>query len=230
MVAMLRRPRALLGVVLGGVALSIVAEIVAQCLPPHYSPVSQTESALAVGPYGFLEACNLFVRGLVTVAFLGAFVQIVPAPLRSRRGVVLLGVSAAAKIVLAFAPTDLTPRPETVHGIIHAVAAVASFLSGAIGQLLLAIRVARGRDLGTWGVLFVAIAWISVALAVVDIATLPIASRIGVWGLLERALSALLLGGLVLESLELWPHAPAHAANRPFAPEEAVSRGAEAGS
>jgi len=38
-------------VALVGVVLYLVLDAIAQVLPPHYNPLSQAESDLAVGPY-----------------------------------------------------------------------------------------------------------------------------------------------------------------------------------
>ena len=44
----------LLGTVMVCIVLSVLLEVIVQLLPPHYNPLSQSESDLAVGPYGFL--------------------------------------------------------------------------------------------------------------------------------------------------------------------------------
>lgn len=36
-----------------GIALYVVIDVITQLLPPHYNPISQAESNLAVGPYGY---------------------------------------------------------------------------------------------------------------------------------------------------------------------------------
>ncbi|HEY7356765.1 MAG TPA: DUF998 domain-containing protein, partial [Ktedonobacterales bacterium] len=41
-----------------GIALYVVLDVIAQLLPPHYNPISQAESDLAVGPYGWIMAIN----------------------------------------------------------------------------------------------------------------------------------------------------------------------------
>ena len=60
----------LLGTVLVGTLIAVLIEVIVQGLPPHYSPVSQPESDLAVGPYGFLEAISFFMRGALTLVFI----------------------------------------------------------------------------------------------------------------------------------------------------------------
>lgn len=128
----------LLGTVIVGIALAVLLEVIVQALPPHYSPLSQSESDLAVGPYGFLMALNFVIRGVLLLIFVAAYVRAVPKEGQSRSGLILLGVSALGKLIIAFVATDLTARPHTIHGAIHALVALASFFCGALGVLLLA--------------------------------------------------------------------------------------------
>ena len=71
-------PHLLFGTVIAGIMLSVLLEVSVQLLPPHYNPLSQPESDLAVGPYGFLMALNFVVRGIVYLTFLVAFINAVP--------------------------------------------------------------------------------------------------------------------------------------------------------
>jgi hypothetical membrane protein len=48
-------------------ALYVALDIIAQALPPHYSPISQAESDLAVRPYGYVMSINFIVRGLLSL-------------------------------------------------------------------------------------------------------------------------------------------------------------------
>ncbi len=50
--------------------LYLVIDTVAQILPPHYSPIRDAESDLAVGPYGFLMTVNFVNRGVLSILFL----------------------------------------------------------------------------------------------------------------------------------------------------------------
>ena len=54
----LLRVRQLLVIVDALIILYVVLDVVAQVLPPHYSPISQAESLLAVGPYGYIMTVN----------------------------------------------------------------------------------------------------------------------------------------------------------------------------
>jgi hypothetical protein len=110
----------LLGAVIVGIMLVVVLEVIVQLLPPHYNLISQSESDLAVGPYGFLMALDFIIGGVLLLLFIVAFRRVIPKQGQSRSGLILLGVAAMCKLIIAFAATDLTPRPGTIHGTIHA--------------------------------------------------------------------------------------------------------------
>ena len=129
-------------VVAVGILLYVVLDILAQLLPPHYSPVTQAESDLAVGPYGFLMTLNFVNRGLFSLVFLYALVQTVRPeregwrPLRS--GVAFLAIWAVGAVLLAAFPTDVPNLPLSWHGAIHLVVALLAFFGGAVGTFALA--------------------------------------------------------------------------------------------
>ena len=58
-----------------GVFLSLVLGRVAQLPPPHFSPITQSESDLAVGPWGVLMTINFVSRGALSLLFICALVQ-----------------------------------------------------------------------------------------------------------------------------------------------------------
>ncbi len=116
-------------------AIYVVLDIVVQLLPPHYSPISQAESDLGVGPYGWLMDLNFVVRGILSLALVYALYRLWPgASPRPRIGLALVGTWGAAAFVLAVSPADVS-GPATVHGTVHDIAAFAAFLCVAIGAL-----------------------------------------------------------------------------------------------
>ncbi|HEY4033996.1 MAG TPA: DUF998 domain-containing protein [Ktedonobacteraceae bacterium] len=197
-------PQLLFGIVVAGIILSILLEVTAQLLPPYYNPISQPESDLAVGPYGFLMALNFVVRGIVYLAFLAAFMKAVPKEGQSRSGLILLGISAIGKFIIAFAATDLTPRPETIHGIIHTIAALLSFLTGTLGVLLLARALHHVSNMRPSPRFLVGLAWLTFIWSLIVIVTVAVSTQIHVWGLLERILTGLFFLWILLASLSLW--------------------------
>ena len=122
-----------------GIVLYLVLDVVA--LPPHYSPVSQSESDLAVRPYAYIMAVNFLIRGLLSWSFITELVITLGARRSQYRiGLILLGLWAIGAMILAFFPTDLTPTPPTTQGIIHSITALVAFFVGGFGVLALSLR------------------------------------------------------------------------------------------
>src|SRR6185437_3342848 len=107
-----------------GIVLYVILDVIAQLLPPHYSPIRQPESDLAVGPYGWVMALNFVVRGLLSFALIAALIKGAPEAIRSRAGLVLLGIWAVGALLLAAFPTDVGGGKVTLHGAIHLLVAV----------------------------------------------------------------------------------------------------------
>jgi len=136
-------PRVPFFATIGGIALYVVLDAVAQSLPPHYSPIRQVESDLAVGPYGYIMAVNFVNRGLLSLLFLYGLMRSLPSLSGLRTGFLLFGVWAVGALILAVAPTDVN-TPATLHGVVHLVVATLAFLGAALGAL--SISRALGRD------------------------------------------------------------------------------------
>jgi hypothetical membrane protein len=181
----------LLGAVIVGIMLVVVLEVIVQLLPPHYNPLSQSESDLAVGPYGFLMALDFIIGGVLLLLFIVAFRRVIPKEGQSRSGLILLGVAAICKLTIAFAATDLTPRPETIHGTIHAVVALVSFFCEALGLLLLARSLRHVPNMRPSARFLVGLAIVTLVWSLIVIVTVVVSTQIGVWGLLERVATAL---------------------------------------
>jgi hypothetical protein len=137
-------------VVILELVLYVALDVVAQLLLPHYSPISQAESDLAVGKFGFIMTINFLNRGVLSLLFIFAFLQILDsvgvARSRFRTGTYLLGAWAVGAILLAIFPTDVPATPVSWHGAIHLVVAVIAFIGGAFGTLAVSQRL--GREFG----------------------------------------------------------------------------------
>jgi hypothetical protein len=72
----LSRVRQLSAIVDAQIILYVVLDAIVQVLPPHYSPISQAESLLAVGPYGYIMTVNFLNRGVFSLLFVYVLVQI----------------------------------------------------------------------------------------------------------------------------------------------------------
>jgi len=191
--------RQLFWVVIGAIVLYVVLDAIAQSLPPHYSPVRDAESDLAVGPYGYIMAINFLNRGALSLIFLYALSKITRANggLESmgvgrsfRIGVYVFAVWAVGAILLAFFPTDVPATPVSWHGAIHLVVAALAFFGGAFGALLLSLQFGKNRALQGAKRLARLIAILSVVLLLVGLVS--IAGPIG--GLTER----MFLGSVLL--------------------------------
>ena len=138
-------------VALAGVVLYLVLDIAAQLLPPHYSPISQPESDLAVGPFGYIMAVNFLNRGILSLEFVLALmgtVRLTGGDMSQHRGgVILLGVWSVGAFLLALFPTDVPSTPVSWHGAIHLVVAIVAFLAGAFGALLVSFRMSGNQTL-----------------------------------------------------------------------------------
>lgn len=136
----LNNPRPYFVATILGIVLYIVLNIIAQLLPPHYSVISQAESLLAVGPYGYIMAVDFVIRGLFSLSFIIGFIITVNSKKsRYRIGLILLGIWSIGAFILAFNPADATP-PATIHGTVHQITALIVFLGGGFGILALSLR------------------------------------------------------------------------------------------
>ncbi len=201
-----RTTRLLFGLVIVGIMLALLLEVIVQLLPPHYNPLSQSESDLAVGPYGFLMAIDFVIRGLLILIFVAAFMSVIPKEGQSRSGLILLGVSAIGKLIIAFVPTDLTSPPQTIHGTIHALVALVSFFCGALGILLLARSLRHVPNVRPSQRFLVGLAVVTLVWSVIVIVTIVVSTQIGVWGLLERILDGLFYLWIFIVSIGLWQY------------------------
>ncbi|SEN17423.1 DUF998 domain-containing protein [Cryobacterium luteum] len=187
-----------------GVVLYVLIDVVLQFLPPHYSPISDAESNLAVGPYGWVMNLNFLGRAVFCVAVVVALAGAAPTPAFGRKdpllgtGLGLLLLGGASSAVLAFFPTDVsaehtsTLQTSTLSGAIHLAVASFGFLTALAAILLLTIWLRIRRVLpraAPWAIAFAALTLAGLLLVVAANAWLP-----GVVGLAERAALAGILG------------------------------------
>jgi len=207
-----RDTRRLFWVVIAGVVLYVLLDAVAQLLPPHYSPIRDAESDLAVGPYGYIMTINFLDRGFLSIVFLYALGRFagMPGELASpeaagrfRTGRLALWVWGIGAIFLAIFPTDVPATPVSWHGAIHLVVAILAFIGGALGALLLSLRFSDSKTLrGAKGA--------SLALAVLSIVFLFVmlgSTGSGVGGLTERLFLGAVLVWITYVSAYLAVHA-----------------------
>ncbi len=174
-----------------GIVLYLVLDIIAQLLPPHYSFITQAESDLAVGPYGYVMAVNFLIRGLFSLSFIiGLIIIFSSVKSRYRAGLILFGIWSIGAFILAFFPADITP-PSTLHGMIHGITAIAIFLGSSLGILILSIRMRIDHEFKdiTRYLLLLSI------FSVIILASMLLGSLVHLFGLIER---------IFLASIILW--------------------------
>jgi hypothetical protein len=183
-----------------GIVLYVVLDVVVQLLPPHYSPISQAESDLAVGEFGFIMTINFLIRGVLSLLFIYAFLRTLDyakvARSQFRTGTYLLGAWAVGAILLAVFPTDVPATPVSWHGAIHLLLAIIAFIGGAFGTLAISQRLSQNGEFQRLKRIALPLSMVVVALLVVDLGLfffVHLNSRVG--GLTER---------LFLSSVLLW--------------------------
>jgi len=160
-----------------GVVLHALVDVVLQFLPPHYSPISDAESNLAVGPYGWVMNLNFLGRALSTVCAAVAIGLTGQASLLRRTGLALMVVAGACSAALAFLPTDINRpgefglRTSTATGAVHLAVASVGFLAALpafallTGWLRRSPRLRRGYRPALALVVVAAVGLLSVSLA-----------------------------------------------------------------
>jgi hypothetical protein len=137
----LSRVRQLFVIVDALIILYIVLVAIAQVLPPHYSPISQAESLLAVGPYGFIMTVNFLNRGVFSLLFVYAFVQILTLLGDNWRnykwGLYAIGIWGVGALLLAGFPA--TGRTLVIHTIIGLIV----FIAAPLGELSISLKLDR---------------------------------------------------------------------------------------
>jgi hypothetical protein len=185
-----------------GIVLYAVLDIVVQLLPPHYSAITQAESDLAVGPYGYIMTVNFVIRGLLTYAFLFGVLAATQLGRNARVGVALLAVWGGGAFILAVSPADVG-SVVTLHGTIHNITALVAFTGGAFGTLLLSLHFTaddRLRGISTSARL---IAALGVLFYVATAAAFFIRRLAHVFGLLERLFIGFVLLWIFVVALQL---------------------------
>jgi hypothetical protein len=204
----------LLALTLGGIVLYVVLDVVAQLLPPHYSPIRQAESDLGVGPYGWIMSVNFVLRGILTAGAAILVAAAFPADARPRAAVGCLWAFAVGSALLAFFPTDilddrrLVPNPvPTAHGDLHLLVAALAFAAAAVGVLWLSLVLPRAEALRAVRTPALVLA----SLAVLAVVLLRSAGRHHWGGLDERLFLAATLAwlGTVAWTVGRHPTAPA---------------------
>ena len=202
----------------------VILDAVAQSLPPHYSPTSQAESDLAVGPYGYIMTLNFINRGVFSLCFLFGLLLAVyssgTASPRFRTGAYAFSVWSVGSLLLAAFPTDVPATPVSWHGALHLLVAIAAFLGGGFGALYISLGMAGSAVARARGVAL-PLATLSFVLCLLELLGAAVATGLysHYGGLVERLfLGSMLLwiGAVSLKMLKLAsPKEPAKQRGRP---------------
>lgn len=197
----IQRARTLLLAAVVGIVLYAALDALVQSLPPHYSALSQAESDLAVGPYGYVMAVNFVNRGILSLLFLLGFSRAVKPLPEYRRGYFLVGVWAVGSMILAAFPTDVGGA-STIHGAIHLLVAIIAFLGGVFGELALSRSLGDDQlleHIGKYASVIAILAFVSLAALFLGPGLAPRAFQ-SISGLVERAFIGLVLAWMLAVS------------------------------
>ena len=193
-----------------GIVVYVVLNVIAQLLPPHYSPLTQAISDLAVGPYGWLMAVIFLLFSVLSLAFLLGYIWGTSKEGRSRVGLIFLTIWSVLPGVLAFFPTDIVDAngypgsmqaihmTTTLHGMLHIVLSLIAFSSGMLATLFISLRFSRDerlRSLRTPALLIALLMWPTFLLT-------DTFAKLGLYGVGERLFVG--LGVLWMLIVALW--------------------------
>jgi hypothetical protein len=176
----------------------VLIDVVLQLLPPHYSPVADAESNLAVGPFGWVMNLNFLGRAAMTFCVLIVVSRIRPASSLRRTGSVLLGLAGLCSAALVFFATDVNGpgefgiAPTTTVGTIHVVIATTGFLLALTAMIMLTLWMRGAPEL--LGVRCAATVFLGVAVFGLASLAASIAFVPSVLGVTERVCLAGILG------------------------------------
>ena len=203
------------------IILYLVLDAIAQVLPPHYSPISQAESLLAVGPYGYIMTVNFLNRGVLSLLFVYAFVQILTMLGENWRnyklGLYAIAIWGVAALLLAgFPATGPTLGIHTIIGIII-------FIATPLGELSISLKLSKVKALAGVRRIALVIAGLAVLFMLFYLGALPFLHHLksDYSGLFERLLIGSVIAWVGITSTYLLRHVnslllkPEQSVNRP---------------
>ena len=188
-----------------GPILFTVVFVVHGLLRSDYSPVGDPISALAIGPYGWVQDLNFIVFGVLMLAYaVGLHLGLRPA----RAGILgpaLLALAGVGAVLSGVVPLRAVAGGGTYEPAGHTVAVFMAFLGAGIGLIALSRRMTgdpRWRSLATY-TLATGIAIVVLFLAVGALASTPDAPLNRWFGLTQRVLLAVWYPCLIILALRL---------------------------
>lgn len=205
-----------------GIVAYVLLNVIAQLLPPHYSPLSQAISDLALGPYGWLLAVIFLLYSVLSLAFLLGYLWGTSKEGRSRVGMIFLAIWGVLPGVLAFLPPDnvdahgypgalqALQMTTTLHGMLHIVLSLIAFVSGMLATLFISLRFSRDarlRSLRTPALLIALLMWPTFLLT-------DTFGKLGLYGVGERLFVGLGLLWMLIVALWIRRRLQGDASNR----------------
>jgi hypothetical membrane protein len=182
------------------VLIYVLTDVVLQLLPPHYSVLSDAESDLAVGPFGWAMNLNFLARAMMSGCVVVAVAFTAPASRLRRFGSGLIALAGLCSAALVLFPADVNNAgdfgmtPRTTVGVVHALFATTGFLVVLAAMALLTRWIGRPRPV----MVFFVVALSGLLLLAVSLVALP-----QVVGLTERLCLVGILGWAFAFCLEL---------------------------
>lgn len=170
-------------------------DVILQGLPPHYSVISDAESDLAVGQFGWAMQVNFALRAVMSGCVVAAVALLGPVSAARRSGLVLLSVAGLCSAALVFFPTDVNRPGEygmtarTTVGLIHVIFATTGFVAVLAAMVVLTASLRLTVPGPRAAVAFLAVGGAGLILLAVSLTVLP-----QVVGLTERVCLAGILG------------------------------------
>ncbi|MGH8116380.1 MAG: DUF998 domain-containing protein [Rhodanobacteraceae bacterium] len=151
-------------VALVGVGVFAVVCGAVQFLRTDYNPLGMPLSFYVIGPYGRVVEGSFFVLAVGLAALGAGCYRALARGARSAAPLLLFVVAAIALCITAVEFTDIPGQPSTLHGYVHVIAAVVSFLCVTVAMLLQSWRFrldARGRDRFRSAIAIAAVAFVA---------------------------------------------------------------------
>ena len=182
------------------VLLYLLIDVVLQFLPPHYSVLSDAESNLAVGPFGWAMNLNFLARAVMSGCVVVAVTATAPTSRLRIAGSVLLALAGLCSAALVLFPADVNRAgefgmtPRTTIGLVHVMFATSGFLAVLVAMAMLTRWIRRPGPV----MVFLLVASAGLCLLATSLAIFP-----QVAGLTERLCLAGILGWTFALCLEL---------------------------
>lgn len=134
-------------IAIAGFSVHIAILIALHVLSPEFDPLRQFMSEYAVGEYGWLLTIALVAVVIGCAALTIVLYRAYPPPLRSRIGVICLGIATLASLLVIvpvdMQPLDLRGEAMTTNIRIHLVGGFVAVLAVLAGMLAISIRLTR---------------------------------------------------------------------------------------